>query len=431
MFRFVAAALILFSVNTHALEQDAYEKLDVFAHVLNKIRTNYVEDVTMTEVIENAINGMLTSLDPHSSYMNTEEMESLTEQTTGEFGGLGIEVTMEEGLVRVVSPIEDTPADRAGVEAGDWIVKIDGEAVRGLTLNDAVDKMRGEVGTDITITIFRESTQDRMDIKITRDRITVKPVKSFLEEGGYAYVRITSFNDHTFDALKTHLRNLKKENEGKPLTGMLLDLRNNPGGLLSQAISVSDAFLTQGEVVSTKGRIKGQDARYNARGGDLLDGAPIVVVINSGSASASEIVAGALQDHKRAIVVGTKSFGKGSVQTIMGLPAGAGMRLTTALYYTPSGRSIQAEGIVPDVEIKAGKVEEFADDIFTKEADLRGHLSNGNGKKKSLPKELEEDKKEPQTEEEKRRERAAQDYQLQRAFDILRALSFFNQNFGS
>ena len=428
----ILSLFVSVSSSAFALDKETYEKLDIFAHVLQKIRETYVEDVTTTEVIENAINGMLTSLDPHSSYLNEKDMEGMQEQTTGEFGGLGIEVTMEKGLVKVVSPIEDTPAYDAGVMAGDLITEIDGEQVQGLTLSEAVDKMRGKVNTDIEIKVFRESPREIKDITITRAIIKVKPVKSFLEENGLGYVRITAFNENTNRTLREHLRKLEKENK-EELKGLVIDLRNNPGGLLNQAIAVGDTFLETGEIVSTRTRIEGQDERWNARSGDILDGKPIVVIINGGSASASEIVAGALQDHKRAVVVGTKSFGKGSVQTIMNLPGGSGMRLTTARYYTPAGRSIQAEGIEPDVEIKPVKVEEIDVSEFPKEADLRGALENGEkkkkkrkkGKKKSKNDDDNEEKSSAELEEEKKLERRKNDYQLQRALDILRALTIW------
>lgn len=391
--RFVAAAvLVALSVNNvqaqaRNVDPDVYEKLDVFAHVLEKIRTSYVEPVTETGVIENAINGMLTSLDPHSSYLKEDEFKDLQQQTQGEFGGLGIEVTMENGLVKVVSPIEDTPAAQAGLMTGDLIIRLDDKDVQGMTLKDAVDTMRGKPGSKIKLVIYRESEKRTFPVTITRAVIKVKPVKSKLLEaakngkGGIGYLRITSFNDYTDASMRDHLNAMVKENKA-PLDGLILDLRNNPGGLLTQAIAVSDDFLNDGEIVSTRGRIAGQDARYTARDGDLLDGAPIVMLINGGSASAAEIVAGALQDNRRAIAVGTKSFGKGSVQTIFNLPGNTGMRLTTALYYTPSGKSIQAHGIIPDILQKPLKTKEqekveLEDDDMPSEASLLGHLSAG------------------------------------------------------
>ncbi|HEX2859850.1 MAG TPA: S41 family peptidase [Alphaproteobacteria bacterium] len=360
-----------------AVNPGVYEKLDVFAHVLEKIRTSYVEQVTETEVIENAINGMLTSLDPHSSYLKPEDFEDLQQTTKGEFGGLGIEVTMENGLVKVVSPIEDTPAAAAGLESGDYIIRLDNKDVQGLTLKDAVDKMRGAPGSKIKLTVFRESEKRTFAVTLDRAVIKVKPVKSKLMGNGIGYLRITSFNDYTDNSMRDHLDQLQKANKG-PLSGLVIDLRNNPGGLLNQAIAVSDDFLQGGEIVSTRGRIEGQNSRYNARPGDVLDGKPIVVLINAGSASAAEIVAGALQDQRRAVLVGTRSFGKGSVQTIFTLPGGAGMRLTTARYYTPSGRSIQAKGIQPDIMVKALKLKKSDldddDDVNPSEAALPKHL---------------------------------------------------------
>ncbi len=364
------------------VDPDVYEKLDVFAHVLEKIRTSYVEQVTETGVIENAINGMLTSLDPHSSYLKKDEMLELKQQTQGKFGGLGIEVTMDNGLVKVVSPIEDTPAAKAGLESNDYIIRIDDKDVQGMSLKNAVDNMRGDPGTKVKLVILRESEKRTFPVVLERAEIKVKPVKSKLLESGIGYVRITSFNDYADFAMRDHIKALEAENKA-PLKGMILDLRNNPGGLLTQAIAVADDFLQDGEIVSTRGRIKGQDARYPARRGDLMDGKPIVVLVNSGSASAAEIVAGALQDNRRAVVVGTKSFGKGSVQTIFDLPGSTGMRLTTALYYTPSGKSIQANGILPDIEQKALKTKEqerlaLDDEDMPSEASLLGHLTASN-----------------------------------------------------
>jgi carboxyl-terminal processing protease len=364
-----------------AVDPGVYEKLDVFAHVLEKIRTSYVELVTETTVIENAINGMLTSLDPHSSYLTADDFKDLQQQTQGEFGGLGIEVTMDGGLVKVVSPIEDTPAAAAGLQPEDLIMRLDDKDVQGMTLKDAVEKMRGKPGSKIKLVIFRGSEKRTFPVTLTRAVIKVKPVKSKLLGEGMGYLRITTFNDYAEDTLVTNLKELEKQNGG-PLSGLILDMRNNPGGLLNQAIKVSDDFLEEGEIVSTRGRIAGQDMRYSARSGDIMNGKPMVVLVNGGSASAAEIVAGALQDNKRAVLVGTKSFGKGSVQTIFNLPGDTGMRLTTALYYTPSGKSIQAHGIVPDVEQKPLKTKEQArleleDSDLPSEASLLGHLDAG------------------------------------------------------
>lgn len=380
-------AVTLFALSTvtmpaHAqarrVDPAVYEKLDVFAHVLEKIRTSYVDTVTETEVIENAINGMLTSLDPHSAYLKPDDFKGLQEQTQGEFGGLGIEVTLENGLVKVVSPIEDTPAAAAGLQSGDLITRIDAKDVQGMTLKDAVDNMRGKPDSKVKLVIYRESEKRTFDVTLTRAIIKVRPVKSKLMDHGVGYLRVTAFNEYTDAALQEHYNNLVKANKA-PLAGLILDLRNNPGGLLNQAIAVADEFLPSGEIVSTRGRIEGQNSRYSARAGDVLGGKPMVVIINGGSASAAEIVAGALQDNKRAITVGTKSFGKGSVQTVFNLPGGAGMRLTTALYYTPSGRSIQAKGIEPDIEAKAQLTKEAKDAGFDEsdlpsEASLKGHI---------------------------------------------------------
>lgn len=380
----VVVAAVGFAGQAHAqrnIDPAVYEKLDVFAHVLEKIRTSYVEKVTETDVIENAINGMLTSLDPHSGYLKEDEFRDLQQQTQGEFGGLGIEVTMDNGLVKVVSPIEDTPAAQAGLESGDMIIRIDNKDVQGMSLKDAVDKMRGKPDTKVKLVVYRESEKRTFPVTLTRAVIKVKPVKSKLLESGIGYLRITSFNDFAETSLADHLKAMEKANKA-PLGGLILDLRNNPGGLLTQAVAIGDDFLSSGEIVSTRGRIPGQDARYTARSGDLMDGKPIVVLINGGSASAAEIVAGALQDNKRAILLGSQSFGKGSVQTIFNLPGGTGMRLTTALYYTPSGKSIQAHGITPDVAVKPLKTKEqekleIDETDYPSEASLIGHLSAG------------------------------------------------------
>lgn len=409
------ASLLAFPAQ--ADNNELYEKLDIMTHVIDRIKTSYVDEISDTTLIDDAIEGMLTSLDPHSSYLPEDAMASMTEQTKGEFGGLGIEVTMDRGVVKVVSPIEGTPAYKAGVKAGDLIIKIDDQDVQGLTLSDAVEMMRGKVGSDIKIKVFREDERKTMDITITRDIIKIIPVKSRLERDGIGYLRITTFNEHVGREIRSHLKDLVKENEGNKLSGLVLDLRNNPGGLLSQAVAASDAFLDQGEIVSTRGRIENQNQRYNARAGDEINGAPIVVLINGGSASASEIVAGALQDHKRGLVLGTKSFGKGSVQTIMQLPGNSGMRLTTALYYTPSGRSIQAKGIEPDIEVKPLKVEEVEQGDRPSEASLKGHIE--------LEKMLEEAGEKRSDKDEDQDERPY-DYQLERAIDMVKALEVWS-----
>ncbi|MEN3975699.1 S41 family peptidase [Emcibacter sp. SYSU 3D8] len=371
--------------STHAADRsETYRQLNLFSDVFTRIRANYVEEVDDKNMIESAINGMLTSLDPHSSYMNAESFEDMQVQTKGEFGGLGIEVTMENGLVKVISPIDGTPADKAGVQAGDYITALDGEQVMGLTLSEAVDKMRGAPGAKIVVSIARRGEQAQFDLEIIRDIIKIKSVKSRVE-GDSGYIRISSFNEQTEPGLKKALGEIKKE-LGPKLNGLVLDLRNNPGGLLDQAVAVGDAFLDHGEVVQTRGRDAQDVQRYHAHRGDSLNGLPMIVLINGGSASASEIVAGALQDYHRAIIVGTKSFGKGSVQTIIPLGQGNGaMRLTTARYFTPSGRSIQAEGIEPDILIEQARIEKVATSARSgptrTEASLRGHLENPNGKK--------------------------------------------------
>lgn len=356
------------------------EELRTFSDVFGRIKNDYVESVEDKELLENAIRGMLTGLDPHSSYLDVEQFKELQVGTTGQFGGLGIEVGMENGFVKVIAPIDDTPAQRAGVQAGDLVIRLDDTPVKGMTLNEAVKIMRGEPGTDIELTIVREGLDKPLQVTITRDIIKVRSVKRRSLEPGYGYLRISQFQSKTADYLEDAIRDLKKENEDN-LKGLVLDLRNNPGGVLNGAVAVSDAFLTKGLIVYTEGRIDDSRLRFNATPDDLLDGAPIVVLVNQGSASASEIVAGALQDHKRAIILGSKTFGKGSVQTILPLSGGTALKLTTARYFTPSGRSIQAEGITPDIQLeslKVATVEKSLDPL--KEADLSGHLDNGNGK---------------------------------------------------
>src|SRR3954452_16603688 len=334
---------------------ETYKQLNLFGDVFELVRSNYDDDVTDDTLVEGAINGMLTALDPHSNYLNSKNFNDMKVQTRGEFGGLGIEVSMENGLVKVVSPIDDTPAAHAVLKPGDLITHLDGNAVQGLTLPEAVEKMRGPVNSDINLTIRRES-QEPFDVKLTRAIIKIQSVRSHLEGKNIGYIRVTSFNEQTDVGLNNAMKNLKQQADNK-LIGVVLDLRNNPGGLLDQAVAVSDAFLEKGEIVSTRGRRADDAQRYNARAGDIASGLPVAVLINGGSASASEIVAGALQDHHRAVLIGTKSFGKGSVQTIIPLAGHGAMRLTTARYYTPSGRSIQAKGIDPDVVVEAAKIE--------------------------------------------------------------------------
>ncbi len=375
---------------------DTYRQLNLFGDVFERIRADYVEEPADENLIENAINGMLASLDPHSSYLNPKNFRDMQVQTRGEFGGLGIEVTMEEGLVKVVTPIDGTPAQEAGVLPGDLIVELDGEQVQGLTLNEAVERMRGAVKEPIVITIAREGVDEPFEIEIIRDIITIQAVRSRVEDE-VGYLRVTSFSERTFEDLRDSMAELTQEIGEDELKGFVVDLRNNPGGLLDQAIAVSDAFLDQGEIVSTRGRDPEDTQRYNARAGDLSDGKPVIVMINGGSASASEIVAGALQDHQRATVVGTRSFGKGSVQTIIPLGSDGAVRLTTARYYTPSGTSIQAKGIEPDIVVQQELPEELIGKLEARgEASLRGHLSNDDGEEAGslayVPQDPEDDK---------------------------------------
>jgi len=356
---------------------ETYQYLNLFGDVMERVRADYVDEVTDKDLIENAINGMLTSLDPHSSYMNAKAFRDMQVDTKGEFGGLGIEVTMENGLVKVVSPIDETPASKAGLQPGDLIVALDAEPVMGLTLAEAVEKMRGKVGTPIKLTI-RRGTKEPFEVTLQRAVIKIRSVRSNMEGEDVGYVRITQFTEQTESGLRAAVENMKKQS-GNKLKGLVLDMRNNPGGLLDQAISVSDAFLEKGEIVSTRSRREGEGSRANAKPGDITGGLPVVVLINGGSASASEIVAGALQDHRRAIVLGTRSFGKGSVQTIIPVAGGGAMRLTTARYYTPSGRSIQAKGIDPDIVVEQAKIETVeANPLARREENLRGALRNPN-----------------------------------------------------
>ena len=358
---------------------DTYKQLNLFGDVFDRVRSDYVEEPDQQQMIEAAINGMLASLDPHSSYMNKKQFEDMSVQTRGEFGGLGIEVTMENGIIKVVSPIDGTPAARAGLMANDLIVKIDGQDVTGMTLNDAVDKMRGKIGTDITLTIVR-GKKDPFDQKLTRDKIRVESVKYSIEDNDIGYIRISSFTEQTQEGLEKAMDHFRTT-MGDKVKGYILDLRNDPGGLLDMAISVSDTFIDKGEIVSTRGRHADETQRFNATKGDLANGKPVVVLINGGSASASEIVAGALQDQKRATLIGTRSFGKGSVQTIIPLGGDGALRLTTARYYTPAGRSIQAKGIDADIVIEEELPPELkGKNVSTEgEAGLKGHLTNEAG----------------------------------------------------
>ena len=401
-----------------------YEQLDLFGDIFERIRSQYVEEVDEAELIEAAINGMLTSLDPHSSYMSPEAAADMRVQTRGEFGGLGIEVTQQDGFVKVVSPIDGTPADAAGIEAGDFITHVDGETVLGLTLNQAVEMMRGPVGSEIIITVVREGEDEPFDVSIIRDTIKLTAVRSRVE-GSSVVLRITTFNDQTYPNLSDGIAKQVEELGGiDNVNGFVLDLRNNPGGLLSQAIRVSDAFLEKGEIVSTRGRDPQEGDRYNASPDDLAEGKPIVVLINGGSASASEIVAGALQDHRRAVVVGTRSFGKGSVQTVMPLGGDGAMRLTTARYYTPSGRSIQALGVSPDIIVEQPRRkenEEAKDEDGTSqrrsEADLRGSLLNDSLSDEEI-KQIETDQAEAELAAKLRND----DFQLSYAIDLLKGM---------
>lgn len=402
---------------------NVYEQLDLFGDVFERIRAQYVEEVDSEELIEAAIDGMLSSLDPHSSYLSPQDAADMRVQTSGSFGGLGIEVTQEEGFVKVVAPMDGTPADIAGIEAGDFITAVDGQSVLGMTLDETVEMMRGPVGSEIVITVVREGVDDPFDVSIIRDTIKLTAVRSRVE-GNSIVLRVTTFNDQTYPNLESGLKEGIEELGGiDNVDGIIVDLRNNPGGLLDQAIKVSDAFLDEGEIVSTRGRSPEESTRVNATEGDLAQGKPIVVLINGGSASASEIVSGALQDHHRAVVVGTKSFGKGSVQTVMPLRSDGAMRLTTARYYTPSGRSIQALGISPDIIVEQPPRQPVAEETeetpkFRSEADLRGALDNDS---------LTEDERAKIEEERAAAEEAAklrdEDFQLAYAIDLLKGLS--------
>ena len=378
---------------------DTYRQLNLFGDIFERVRSHYVEKPDDSKLVEAAINGMLNGLDPHSSYMDPKSFRDMQVQTRGEFGGLGIEVTMEDGLVKVVAPIDDTPAAKAGIRANDLITHLDDEAVQGMTLNQAVEKMRGPVNTKIKLRIMRKGADKPIEVAITRDIIRVRSVRSRIEDNDVGYIRITQFNEQTTDGLKKALSDISSQIPADKLRGYVIDLRNNPGGLLDQAISVSDTFLDRGEIVSTRGRDPEETQRFNARAGDLTKGKPVIVLINGGSASASEIVAGALQDHKRATLVGTRTFGKGSVQTIIPLGAGNGaLRLTTARYYTPAGRSIQAKGIVPDIE----SLQEVPEEVKARaeqmrgESSLRGHLKadgeEQGGSQSYVPPEAKDDK---------------------------------------
>lgn len=398
---------------TKAEEVNSYELLNLFGEVMERAKATYVEDVSDKKLIEAAINGMLTSLDPHSSYLDAKDFKYMNEQTSGKFGGLGIEITMEQGVVKIVSPIDDTPAFKAGLKPGDYITNINGETIIGMTLNEAVDKMRGKPGTKVKLTI-RRVNEKPFDVTLKREEIKTQSVKSDIKDDSVLYIRIGSFSEDVDKDIKKAFEKAKKGRK-EPLKGIVVDVRNNPGGLLDQAVAVSGLFLDQGEVVSTRARNEEDTIRYSAKGKDITGGMPVVVLINNGSASASEIVAGALQDHKRAVILGEKSFGKGSVQTVVPLGDYGAMRLTTARYYTPSGRSIQATGIEPDITVHPAKVEEFTNEYGFSEAEytnaLKNETVNNDKKKKADGKEDEEDWR--------------KDYQLSRAVDLVKALNVY------
>ena len=394
------------------------EELRTFSDVFFFFINDYVVDVDYKELIENAIRGMLSGLDPHSAYLDAEQFTELQVGTTGQFGGLGIEVGMENGFVKVIAPIDDTPAQRAGVKAGDLVIRLDDTPVKGMTLNEAVKIMRGKPGSDIELTIVREGVDQPLKINITRDIIKVKSVRARMLEPGFGYLRISQFQSKTAENMIAAIEKLKKENKD-PLQGLVLDLRNNPGGVLNGAVAVSDAFLKKGMIVYTEGRIADSRLRFNATPDDVIDGAPLVVLVNQGSASASEIVAGALQDHKRAIIVGVKTFGKGSVQTILPLSSESALKLTTARYYTPSGKSIQAEGITPDIELESIEVASVDRDIEPlKEANLTRHLDNGNG---------DDDQESGDTDEDAVTVSATDDYMLYEALNLLKGLAILQE----
>ncbi len=391
-------------------DADTYELLNLFGEVMERAKVSYVEDVSDKKLIESAINGMLSSLDPHSSFLDDQSFKYMSEQTKGKFGGLGIEVTMENGVVKVVSPIDDTPASKAGLKPGDYITNIDGEAVMGMTLNDAVDKMRGKIGSKVKLTI-RRINEKPLEVTLKREEIKIQSVKNSIKADDVVYIRISSFSEDVDTMTAKAIKDAKKK-LGDKLKGVVIDVRNNPGGLLDQAVNVSDLFLDKGEIVSTRSRNEEDTVKYTAKEGDIAKGLPIVVIINDGSASASEIVAGALQDHKRAIILGEKSFGKGSVQTVIPLGKYGAMRLTTARYYTPSGRSIQAKGIEPDIEVKPAKVEVLDTGVGFSEAEFSNALKNETSGDKNSKN---ADQKKAEAEE------LAKDYQLSRAIDLVKA----------
>ena len=414
---------MVFADNQNSRPDIPLEDLRAFSEIFGRIKNNYVEPVDDKELLQNAIRGMLSGLDPHSTYLDLEDFKQLREGTSGEFGGLGIEVTMEDGFVRVVSPIDDTPAAKAGLQAGDLIIRLGETPVKGMVLRDAVDIMRGKPGTDLELTIIREGADKPLNVSLTRAVIKVRSVRSRTLEPGYGYVRISTFQQRTGESLNEAIETLKKDNDGT-LNGLVLDLRNNPGGLLNAAVEVSDSFITKGMIVYTDGRIPDSKQEFSAKPRDILKGAPLVVLVNGGSASASEIVAGALQDHHRAVILGTKTFGKGSVQTVMPLTDSTAVKMTTARYFTPSGRSIQAEGIVPDITIDRVKVtaSENADFEPLREQDLSKHISNGNGKTD------EEIAKEAAKEKADDAPLAVTDYTLSEALNLLKGIHILNRS---
>lgn len=414
----LSTSFALAAAKKESKEPDTYEMLNLFGEVMERAKISYVDEVSDAKLIEAAINGMLTSLDPHSSYLDSESFSYMSEQTKGKFGGLGIEVTMDNGLVLVVSPIDDTPAAEAGIKSGDYITHIDGETVIGMNLNEAVSKMRGKIGTKVKLSIRRANAKP-FDVTLKREEIKIESVKTEIKNDDILYIRISSFAEENDKEVSKAIEKAQKDLKGK-LSGIIIDVRNNPGGLLDQAIAVSDLFLDKGEIVSTRSRNDEDTVKYTAEEGDVAKGLPIVVIINGGSASACEILAGALQDHHRAVVIGEKSFGKGSVQTVIPLGEYGAMRITTARYYTPSGRSIQAKGIEPDIEVKPAKVELLEDYGFNiTESELKGALKNE-----------EEDKnknKKKSSEEKANNAEEVEDYQLSRALDLVKALSLYGQ----
>ncbi len=422
------AAGVLVTLSTSVLAEEPkqplpMQELRAFAEIFGRIKENYVEPVEDKVLLEHAIRGMLAGLDPHSSYLNADEFSDLQEGTSGEFGGLGIEVGQEDGFIKVISPIDDTPAQRAGVKAGDLIVRLDEKPVKGMSLEEAVNLMRGKPGSEVVLTIAREGVEKPLQITIVRDVIKVASVKGRMLEEGFAYVRLSHFQSHTTEDMLKKISQLKASSK-EGIKGLVLDLRNNPGGILNGAVAISDAFLTDGIVVYTQGRSEESRLDFNAAPDDVLDGAPIVVLVNGGSASASEIVAGALQDHKRAIIMGSQTFGKGSVQTIIPVTKTAAVKLTTARYFTPSGRSIQGEGIKPDIELSDVEItrKEANEATRIKESDLARHLENGNGKKDEIKKQNGEKPEKAETQ----KPSIEDDYQLNEALNLLKGLSIFN-----